>query len=92
MQAKEINKAETETLFSKLDNVLSSYKTHSQAIYTSRLLDFKNLPEPRNSKEINEQFYNLKKDLESSDLESAGIGTIELNKEYQCSSKQVNQQ
>src|SRR6516162_4079590 len=26
-----------------------SYTTHPQAIYTSRLLDFKNLPEPKNS-------------------------------------------
>ena len=35
----------------------SSYTTHPQAIYTSRLLDCKNLPEPQNSKEINIQFY-----------------------------------
>jgi serine/threonine protein kinase len=35
-----------------------SYKTHPQAIYTSRLLDFKNLPEPQNSEEVNKQFYN----------------------------------
>ena len=26
-----------------------SYSTHPQAIYTSRLLDFKNLPEPKNA-------------------------------------------
>ena len=26
-----------------------SYTTHHQAIYTSRLLDFKNLPEPKNA-------------------------------------------
>ena len=26
-----------------------SYTTHPQAIYTSRLLDFKNLPEPKNA-------------------------------------------
>ena len=26
-----------------------SYKTHSEAIYTSRLLNFNNLPEPKNS-------------------------------------------
>ena len=35
-----------------------SYTTHPQAIYTSRLLDYRNLPEPQNSKEINDQFYN----------------------------------
>ena len=34
-----------------------SYTMHPQAIYTSRLLDYKNLPEPQNSKEINNQFY-----------------------------------
>ncbi|RHZ36991.1 Cdc15p [endosymbiont GvMRE of Glomus versiforme] len=34
------------------------YKLHPQAFYTSRLLDFKNLPEPRNSKEVNDLFYN----------------------------------
>ena len=35
-------------------NVVSppSYTIHPQAIYTSRLLDYKNLPEPQNSKEI----------------------------------------
>ena len=26
-----------------------SYETHSEAIYTSRLLNFNNLPEPKNS-------------------------------------------
>jgi hypothetical protein len=36
----------------------SSYKTYPQAIYTSsRLLDYKNLPKPQNSKVINIQFY-----------------------------------
>jgi len=28
-----------------------SYTTHTQAVYTSRLLDFKNLPEPKNADE-----------------------------------------
>ena len=28
-----------------------SYETHSEAIYTSRLLNFNNLPEPKNSDE-----------------------------------------
>jgi hypothetical protein len=36
-----------------------SLKTNSRAIYTSRLLDFKNLPEPQNSQEINDRFYDL---------------------------------
>jgi hypothetical protein len=58
----EYNTKEAREIFDKLllptaDNLISSLKTHPQAIYTSRLLDFKNLPEPQNSQEINEQFY-----------------------------------
>ena len=53
-EAEEFNKSITSN-----SNVVSpsSYTTHPQAIYTSRLLDYKNLPEPQNSKEINIQFY-----------------------------------
>ncbi|CAG8645067.1 6972_t:CDS:2, partial [Scutellospora calospora] len=42
-----------------LNNLTSfDYKIHPSAFYTSRLLDFNNLPEPQNSKEINDIFYN----------------------------------
>ncbi|PKC70872.1 hypothetical protein RhiirA1_454247 [Rhizophagus irregularis] len=34
------------------ENKSESIKTHPQAIYTSRLLNFKNLPEPVNSSEL----------------------------------------
>ena len=44
-EADEINK--NLPLLSSLTGTLS-YTTHPQAIYTSRLLDFKNLPEPKN--------------------------------------------
>ena len=47
-----------ESMTSKLNTSLPSYTTHPQAVYTSRLLNYKNLPEPQNSKEINNQFYN----------------------------------
>ncbi|CAG8628107.1 17513_t:CDS:2, partial [Racocetra fulgida] len=43
------------------DSPLYSYEIHPSAIYTSRLLDFKNLPKPQNSKEINEWFYSQSK-------------------------------
>ena len=49
---KELNKISNDTTCKK------AQKTHPQAKYTSRLLDFKNLPEPPNSKDINTQFYN----------------------------------
>ncbi|CAB4446243.1 unnamed protein product [Rhizophagus irregularis] len=34
------------------ENKSESIKTHPQAFYTSRLLDFKNLPEPVNSSDL----------------------------------------
>ncbi len=58
----------------------STYQTHPQNIYTtSCLLDFKNLPELQNSKEINEQFYEISKSVKfnMSDL----IKSLEEKKE-----------
>jgi hypothetical protein len=37
----------------KGESVQLNYTTHSMAIYTSRLLDFKDLPEPANASEGN---------------------------------------
>ena len=31
-----------------------SYKTHPQAVYMGRLLDFKNLPKPKNTNDIDD--------------------------------------
>jgi len=53
-EAEKFNNSMTST---SLNISSPSYTTHPQAIYTSRLLDYKNLPEPQNSKEINDQFY-----------------------------------
>jgi len=36
---------------------IKTVQTHPQAIYTSRLLNYQNLPEPRNSKKVNDQFW-----------------------------------
>jgi serine/threonine protein kinase len=36
-----------------------SYETHSEAIYTSRLLNFSNLPEPKNSDDYHEENNNI---------------------------------
>ncbi|GBC54467.2 kinase-like domain-containing protein [Rhizophagus irregularis DAOM 181602=DAOM 197198] len=52
-QAKEANKINKKSS-SKVQLPLSStgalqYMTHPQAVYTSRILDFKNLPEPKNA-------------------------------------------
>ena len=42
-----------------LNSLPLSYKTHSEAIYISRLLDFDNLPEPKNSDGYYEQYDNI---------------------------------
>ncbi|GET51343.1 kinase-like domain-containing protein [Rhizophagus irregularis DAOM 181602=DAOM 197198] len=49
-EADEINKKSFSTVQSSLSFTSTlSYTTHPQAVYTSRLLDFKNLPEPKNA-------------------------------------------
>ena len=40
-------------------NLARDYHADPQTIYTSRLLDTDNLPEPQNSQEINDKFYDL---------------------------------
>ncbi|UZO22854.1 uncharacterized protein OCT59_015203 [Rhizophagus irregularis] len=52
-QADEINEKLT-TTSSLYTGIILSYTINSQAIYTSRLLDFKNLPEPKNDDEEEE--------------------------------------
>jgi serine/threonine protein kinase len=42
-----------------LTNLGVSYKTHSEAVYTSRLLKFNNLPEPKNSNDYYEKNDNI---------------------------------
>jgi serine/threonine protein kinase len=51
-EADEINKQ-----LPLLTTSFTSYATHPQAIYTSRLLDFKNLPEPKNSDDNNDNSF-----------------------------------
>ncbi|UZO13006.1 uncharacterized protein OCT59_004512 [Rhizophagus irregularis] len=53
-QIKEVEKINKESTYLStssplLSNGTFSYMTHPQAIYTSKLLDFKNLPEPKNT-------------------------------------------
>jgi hypothetical protein len=56
---------------SKQNNILSS-ENHSGAIYTSRLLDFKNLPKPKNadenSKKIDKKSSNDNNDRKNQNL------------------------
>ena len=47
-----------------LSKINKPYKIHPSAIYVSRLLDFKNLPEPQNNEELNKKFYEVSKTME----------------------------
>ncbi|CAB5313724.1 unnamed protein product [Rhizophagus irregularis] len=53
-----------------------SYKSHSGAIYTSRLLSFNNLPEPKNSVDYYEQIDNI---ISKEFSESLQINISQLN-------------
>jgi serine/threonine protein kinase len=48
-EADEINKKSSSIVRLTSTTSTLSYVTHSQAVYTSRLIDFKNLPEPKNA-------------------------------------------
>ncbi|RIA86158.1 kinase-like domain-containing protein [Glomus cerebriforme] len=58
-QIKEADEINNSLSTGKLRSTSLSYETHSEAIYTSRLLNFKNLPEPKNSDDNYEQNDNI---------------------------------
>jgi len=51
-----MKKDQEEELYKESPQINCLFECHPQAIYTSRLLDFKDLPNPQNSQEINNQF------------------------------------
>ena len=57
-EAEEINNLSTNGI-TPLTSLALSYETHSEAIYTSRLLNFNNLPEPKNSDDYYKQNNNI---------------------------------
>ncbi|UZO13047.1 uncharacterized protein OCT59_004553 [Rhizophagus irregularis] len=72
-EADEINKKSSSTFQSPLSSTSTlSYITHPQAVYTSRLLDFKNLPEPENADKNDDLEYSdsLKMDFTKLDINS----------------------
>uniref|UniRef100_U9U2Q3 Protein kinase domain-containing protein n=1 Tax=Rhizophagus irregularis (strain DAOM 181602 / DAOM 197198 / MUCL 43194) TaxID=747089 RepID=U9U2Q3_RHIID len=57
-EADEINNNSSNSSITSANSFLS-YNTHSEAIYTSRLLNYNNLPEPKNSDDYYEQNDNI---------------------------------
>ncbi|PKC09916.1 hypothetical protein RhiirA5_472582 [Rhizophagus irregularis] len=62
------------------ENKFESIKTHPQAIYTSRLLNFKNLPEPVNSS-----------DLSSFQVNSDDVPSVSTNIISECFDVQLSE-
>ncbi|UZO13088.1 uncharacterized protein OCT59_004594 [Rhizophagus irregularis] len=71
-EADEINKKSSSTDQSTLLSTSTlSYITHPQAVYTSRLLDYKNLPEPKNSNNDDSEYSDsLRMDFTKLDINS----------------------
>jgi serine/threonine protein kinase len=57
-EAEEMNNNLSDTTTPSISLSLS-YETHSEAIYTSRLLNFNNLPEPKNSNDYYKLYSNI---------------------------------
>ncbi|RHZ88244.1 hypothetical protein Glove_25g37 [Diversispora epigaea] len=75
----QIKKAEE---FSSSTNTITTtssldYKTHPQAIYTSRLLNFSSLPKPKNDENFEKELEELTKSI--SDLSTTDSGAIDLD-------------
>jgi serine/threonine protein kinase len=58
-QIKEADEINNNLPTSSISSTSLSYETHSEAIYTSRLLNFTNLPEPKNSDDYYKQNDNI---------------------------------
>ena len=57
-EAEEFSKNQT-TTETKTNTTPTNYKTHPQAIYTSRLLNFSNLPKPKNDENFEKKLEEL---------------------------------
>ncbi|CAB4420299.1 unnamed protein product [Rhizophagus irregularis] len=68
----EVNKKSSSTVQLPLSSTsMLSYMTHPQAVYTSRLLDFKNLPEPKNANNDDLEYsVSLRMDFTKLDIDS----------------------
>ncbi|RIA94518.1 kinase-like domain-containing protein [Glomus cerebriforme] len=66
-----------------------SYETHSEAIYTSRLLNFNNLPEPKNSDDYYKQYNNIIS-MEYSETLQIDISQLKISLDQNNESKDEN--
>ncbi|RGB42315.1 hypothetical protein C1646_810057 [Rhizophagus diaphanus] len=84
-QIKEADKINNNSLNNiiPLSNLGISYNTHSKASYISRLLDFNNLPEPKNSDDYYEQNDN-KISKEYSESLQLSFSQLNINKSESC--------
>ncbi|PKC12172.1 kinase-like protein [Rhizophagus irregularis] len=82
-EADEIYNNYNNSLNNTASNLGISYNTHSEAIYTSRLLDFNNLPEPKNS----DDYYEQNDDIISKEYSESlqfNFSQLNINKSESC--------
>ncbi|EXX61048.1 Ypk2p [Rhizophagus irregularis DAOM 197198w] len=58
-EAEEMNNNKSSNMTTPSSSLSLSYETHSEAVYTSRLLNFNNLPEPKNSHNYYKSYNNI---------------------------------
>ncbi|POG74980.1 kinase-like domain-containing protein [Rhizophagus irregularis DAOM 181602=DAOM 197198] len=81
-EADEINNNSLNSIIPS-SNLGISYNTHAEAIYTSRLLDFNNLPEPKNS----DDYYKQNDDIISKEYSESlqlNFSQLNINKSESC--------
>ncbi|UZO16272.1 uncharacterized protein OCT59_007661 [Rhizophagus irregularis] len=83
-QIKEVDKINEDSSYLStsspfLSTCTLSYMTHPQAIYTSKLLDFKNLPEPKNSNDNNDLLGNKYSESVKIDFTKLNINSKDEN-------------
>ncbi|GBC01604.1 hypothetical protein RclHR1_04260004 [Rhizophagus clarus] len=84
-QIKEAEEINNKLPSNSIPSTSLSYETHSEAVYTSRLLNFNNLPEPKNPNDFYEQNDNIisEKFSESLQIDLSRLKINEINKDDQ---------
>ncbi|RIA80353.1 kinase-like domain-containing protein [Glomus cerebriforme] len=85
-QIKEADKINNNNIQINIPSTCLSYETHSEAIYTSRLLNFNNLPEPKNSDDYYKQYDNIISTEYSENLQ-IDISQLKINDDQNDESK-----
>ncbi|GBC38505.2 kinase-like domain-containing protein [Rhizophagus irregularis DAOM 181602=DAOM 197198] len=79
-EAEEMNNNKSSNMTTPSSSLSLSYETHSEAVYTSRLLNFNNLPEPKNSHNYYKSYNNIS-NMEYSESLQISISRLKISNE-----------